>query len=173
MSSRPRDWVVGPVTHGQTGTLAYRIWRCMKNRCTNPNVPHYGRYGGRGIKVCERWEKFENFFADMGAAPAGMSIDRLDSNGNYEPGNCRWATMTEQNNNRRSNRFIVYAGKRMTLAQVAEQTGLAQSTVRNWVNNGAPPYANRGGKRNTAAALAWKELARPDEPDTTPGALGD
>ena len=79
----------------------YRTWYAMKQRCTNPNVEHYDRYGGRGITVCERWaNSFCNFLADMGLKPSRRhSIDRVNNDGNYEPGNCRWATQKEQANN--------------------------------------------------------------------------
>lgn len=79
----------------------YRSWSMMKQRCNNPNYTHYSYYGGRGIKVCERWNDFRNFYEDMGARPSPQhSLDRIDNDGNYEPDNCRWATKLEQVLNR-------------------------------------------------------------------------
>mgnify|MGYP001593516010 CR=1 FL=1 len=103
-----RDWVVKTKTrHGEAKandrTREYGIWRGVKSRCLNPKSTSYGYYGGRGITVCARWiDSYEAFLADMGRAPSLLySIDRIDTDGNYEPSNCRWATHAQQNNNRR------------------------------------------------------------------------
>lgn len=88
--------------HGRCGTPEHRAWKALRGRCNNPNDPAYANYGGRGIRVCERWNSFDNFLADMGLKPTPKhSIDRIDNNGNYEPGNCRWATDSQQNKNKR------------------------------------------------------------------------
>jgi hypothetical protein len=91
-------------THGRSKDPIYAVWRMMLSRCNNPNSANWQHYGGRGITVCERWRSFENFIADMGEKPAGLSIDRIDNEGNYEPSNCRWATPKQQTANRRERR---------------------------------------------------------------------
>ena len=90
-----------PKKHGFYGTPTNRVWSGARNRCSNPNNKDYANYGGRGIKMCERWNNFENFLADMGEKPAHKSLDRINNDGDYEPGNCRWATCSEQNSNQR------------------------------------------------------------------------
>jgi len=91
-----------PTTHGKRHSRVYRTWDGMIQRCTNPNQPHYERYGGRGITVCDAWRAFANFYADMGDPPTDQhSIDRIDNMRGYQPDNCRWATPSEQTFNQR------------------------------------------------------------------------
>jgi hypothetical protein len=119
-------------THGKTNTPEYRSWKSMLKRCGNPNDPAYGSYGGRGITVCERWSSFEAFFEDMGNKPAGhhISIERLDNDGNYEPGNCVWATPAQQARNRRSSRYLTFNGQTKLLSDWASEYSLNRTTVR-------------------------------------------
>ena len=91
----------GKPYHGKASSRTYRIWSGMQSRCFNPRVKEYKYYGGRGITVCERWRDFRLFLQDMGEIPPGLSIDRINNDGNYEPGNCKWSTAKEQANNRR------------------------------------------------------------------------
>jgi len=88
-------------THGLRHSITYKSWHMMHQRCSNPNNGAYKNYGGRGISICERWNKFENFHADMGDRPPGKSIDRIDNDGNYSQENCRWATPLQQNRNKK------------------------------------------------------------------------
>jgi hypothetical protein len=101
----------------------------MKRRCNNPNAENYPYYGGQGIGVCERWESFENFLHDMGPKPLNMTLDRKDSNGNYEPANCRWATNAEQANNTSRNVILEKDGKKMTVSQWAKELGVNQASI--------------------------------------------
>lgn len=117
-------------THGQTlgrkGTATYRSWDHMVQRCTNQNNTQFADYGGRGISVAAKWLSFEVFVADMGERPAGMTLDRINVNGNYEPGNCRWATRRQQANNTRRNTMITYGGRTMSIADWARSKSLSR-----------------------------------------------
>lgn len=118
-------------THGMNGTPEYKTWTAIIDRCSNAKAHGFENYGGRGIVICPRWRaSFEAFFADMGPRPAGTSIDRIDVNGNYEPGNCRWATQREQQNNRRDSRFIEARGERLTVADWARRLGISVDVIR-------------------------------------------
>lgn len=118
-------------THRMSNTPIYKVWSSMLSRCRNKNDAGFANYGGRGVMVCKRWECFELFLADMGERPSAKhSIDRFpNQNGNYEPGNCRWATRTEQNRNKRTNRILVYNGKAATLSEWSIVTGIKRSTI--------------------------------------------
>ena len=118
----------------------YRIWVGMKNRCQNPNNYSYHNYGGRGIKVCPEWQDYQTFL-DWSLAHGyadGLSIDRIDNEGDYCPENCRWATRREQNCNTRQNHFLTYKGKTQTISQWAEDVGLDYSALKQRINSGWP-----------------------------------
>lgn len=102
----------------------------MKVRCTRSEDKQFKNYGGRGISVCERWLLFANFLTDMGERPKGTTLDRIDVNGNYEPGNCRWADIKTQRRNRRDNRIVVYQGIKMPLIQACELSGVTYNMAR-------------------------------------------
>jgi hypothetical protein len=120
-------------THGHSsgGHLSpeYMTWQSMIGRCTRPDVDGYHRYGGRGITVCERWRVFANFAADMGDRPFGTTLDRINTDGDYEPGNCRWATLEEQQNNRCNNVRVEIDGVTKTATQWARFAGLSDACV--------------------------------------------
>lgn len=110
---------------------AFVCWTNMIQRCTNPKHSSFASYGGRGIKVCQRWlDSFDNFLLDMGEPPPGLTIDREKVDGDYEPGNCSWATRKEQGNNRRTNRSIELDGVTMNLKQWAESAGMSDKALR-------------------------------------------
>lgn len=110
--------VAASTKHGLAKTPEYNCWQSLSGRCTNPKNAAYNSYGGRGITVCARWMSFENFLADMGERPSDKhSIERIDNNGDYEPGNCRWATKGEQGRNRRSNFIVEAFGRKAPLIE--------------------------------------------------------
>jgi hypothetical protein len=117
-------------THRLTNTRTYRIWANMKTRCLNPNADDYSLYGARGISVCDSWLDFNAFYADMGECPTGYSIDRIDSNGNYEKSNCRWASNATQSRNKRNNIFLTFKDKTMCLKDWAKEIGIDEASLR-------------------------------------------
>lgn len=132
----------GRVTHGLSRSRAYNAWQQMRARCGNHNNPEFAHYGGRGIRVCDRWQRsFEAFFADMAAPGPGLSLDRVNNNGNYEPSNCRWATLYEQANNKRRSQRLTFGGHTGTVAEWSERTGLHPETIRGRLKRGLPVEA--------------------------------
>ena len=129
-----------PLTHGMAGRLddrgtrvpEYRAWGNIVQRCTKPSNPQWKNYGGRGITICDRWrESFAAFMEDMGPKPSpDHTIDRIDNERGYEPGNCQWATKKQQCRNRRDNHLLTYQGKTMSVAAWAEETGIRDQTLR-------------------------------------------
>lgn len=108
----------------------------MKQRCLNPKSLKFKDYGGRGIKVCQRWMDFANFFEDMGPRPDGLSIERINNDGNYEPANCRWANRSDQKNNQRTCVYLEFDGQRMTRTQWARKLGMHPTTIKGRMRRG-------------------------------------
>lgn len=131
--------VYGKKRHGPE----YAAWASMIQRCTNPNSRAWSRYGGRGIKVCDRWrESFDAFVDDLGPRPGPYaSIDRIDNEGHYEPDNCRWATEKQQQRNKRDNLRITVGDETLTLVEWSERTGIARTTISNRIYKGWDPAA--------------------------------
>ena len=141
-------------THGHSFTRTYSIWSGMVNRCANPSQPSYKEYGGRGIKVCKKWRRFSGFLADMGDAPEGKTLDRIDNDKGYSKKNCRWSTGHEQAMNRRV-RKIQWRGETHTIGQWAlilgvDRSNLHHRLLRGWTIEEAftLPYI-RGKKSNS------------------------
>jgi hypothetical protein len=116
----------------------YVAWVSMRQRCNNPNCRQYHHYGGRGIRVCERWNSFEAFASDMGPKRRRSSLDRIDINGDYTPENCRWATQSEQLRNQRRTRRVQIEGKDYLALELAERCGLKTDTIVERANQGLP-----------------------------------
>lgn len=166
--------MTGRTTHGHTrgrkNTPTFNSWLAIKARCENPKSDRYSRYGGRGITICERWKSFENFLADMGECPDGMTIERINKDGNYEPTNCRWANITEQANNRSNNRLIEYNGKTQTVAEWARELGISYAQLqsrldRDWPLDIAmdPSKSRRGVRKEELAAVREYRRNQPKE----------
>lgn len=130
--------IIGRVTHHQSGTKLYDVWCAAKARCNNPKNKNYKHYGGRGIKVCDEWENsFQAFYewAMANGYKEGLSIDRIDNDGNYEPANCRWVTQEEQCNNRRTSHKLTYEGETHTITEWSKITGIKRKIISQRVNN--------------------------------------
>jgi hypothetical protein len=124
--------------HGMSNKHMYRSWYSMKHRCNNPNAANYGGYGGRGITVCDEWNDFNNFYnwsMSHGYKP-GLSIDRINNNDGYDPGNCRWATSSEQANNKRDTIFVTYNGQTHSVAEWARLFNVVYSTLNRRIKRG-------------------------------------
>lgn len=141
-------------THDMSKTRTYGIWSGIITRCKNPKSASYPRYGAVGVRVCKRWERFDNFLFDMGVAPLNKSIDRIDNSKGYEPSNCRWSTLTEQANNKGGVHVITHNGESLTIRGWSEKTGLHPDLILGRINKGWPPteaitipkHPNRGRK---------------------------
>ncbi len=146
--------VAALTVHGMSKTPTWNTWRSMHKRCLYSDFIGYALYGGRGISVCPEWGLFETFYRDMGARPPGKSLDRIDTNGNYEPGNCRWATPAEQGQNRRNNKLCWDVVREIrssndTYTQLAIRFGVSWGLIKQvrinaiWVDDTYLPGTNR------------------------------
>lgn len=130
---------LGSTTHNETKTRLFKIWGAMKERCYREKHSHYKNYGGRGIKVCEKWKndfvEFKEWAINNGYRE-NLTLDRINVNGNYEPSNCRWATQKEQHNNTRKNHYIQYKGKTYTISQLSELVGRKYTTLKERIKAG-------------------------------------
>lgn len=132
-----RAWKHGHAKTPLQYTSEYRSWQAMKARCFDRNNVKFPNYGGRGIEVCIQWLDFKNFISDMGMKPtARHQLERINTNGNYEPSNCRWATRLEQANNTRRNRMLSFAGFTLTMSEWARQLGVSYYALRSRMQNG-------------------------------------
>jgi len=137
--------------HSKCHTRIYQTWCDMWQRCTNPKYRRFHDYGGRGIGVCKRWESFKAFWSDMGEKPSDSSLDRIDNNGHYSPSNCRWASRSQQQRNKRGNRNLNWNGKTQTATAWAEELGIRADAFRSRLRKGwslekvmTLPYKRRG-----------------------------
>ena len=125
-------------THGMSQTRFYKRWRGIIDRCNNSKTINYKYYGAKGIKVCDEWLKFETFYewAMNNGYQEGLTLDRIDNSGNYEPSNCRWVTMKVQNNNASFNKVIEYKGVKKNVGQWSETLGIGKDSIRYWEKRG-------------------------------------
>ena len=125
--------------HGQTRTKLHVAWSNMRDRCLNPKNAKYHRYGGRGIKICERWMEFAAFAADMGEPPKGLTLDRIDTDGDYTPDNCRWANYVTQNRNRYDNVKLTARGQTLCITEWERLSGNSRQTISRRIAKGWMP----------------------------------
>ena len=151
-------------THGLTGSRIYGAWKGMMSRCYRETTNGWEHYGGRGIVVCDRWHRFENFFDDMGHPPKGHSLDRINVNKNYEPDNCRWATYKVQLNNRRNCVYVTAFGRTQTMTQWAEEFGISGRTLHNRIKRSGidPELALQQGKHDPLRVKRGEYSDRPN-----------
>lgn len=136
--------------HGKRKTRLYRIWANIKTRCYNTNDPHYPRWGGKGVVMCEEWKNSFSSFYTWSIANGyreDLTIDRIDCDGNYEPSNCRWITWADQNRNKKDVRFITYNGKTQTIGQWTKELGIGKETIRERLKRGWTEIEAVSGKR--------------------------
>lgn len=146
--------------HGETDTPTWRSWKSMHERCYMLAHKSFSQYGGRGIIVCDRWHTYENFRADMGVRPNGSTLGRIDNDGIYEPGNCRWETPKQQARNRRSSTLLTHDGKTMCVTAWADETGLPHTTIAARLKKGWDPIrALTQPRRNQPLHHQLKEAA--------------
>lgn len=147
MTTEPNEPALNPTalrarksSHGHASrkkrSREHVTWDAMIQRCRNVNHPAFHHYGERGITVCERWTFFSNFLSDMGSKPPGMTLERIDNDGNYEPSNCRWATHTENCRNRRTCRVIIHEGERLTITEWAKRAGCSPAAFSSRIARG-------------------------------------
>lgn len=143
-----------PKTHGLSNTSEHAIWKAMRQRCYNANAQNYHRYGGRGIKICKEWHDFKAFYiwCSQSGFKEGLTIDRIDNNGDYCPENCRWVDKVTQGNNKSNNRKLLLNGELISITQVGKITGIDRRTISYRLNSGwtdkqcveiKPKYGNR------------------------------
>jgi hypothetical protein len=149
---------MGLVKHGMYGSRTYSSYRSMLRRCYSESHDTYHMYGGRGIKVCDRWkDSFAAFYEDMGKRPEGMSLDRVDNNGDYDKENCRWATAKMQCRNTRRNRIVNVGGQQMSLQEASEIFGVKRETIAKRLNSGLTDAASvKAGKRQKRLPVVRK-----------------
>lgn len=117
------------IRHGKTDDPIYAVWNAMLGRCHNEKNKQYKDYGARGIYVCDRWKLFDNFYADMGDPPLGGMLERVNNDGPYSRENCKWATRTEQNRNKRNTRRFPFKGEQLTLGEISDRIGITRNTL--------------------------------------------